>query len=139
MSILLPHLWFKAPTPTQMPLASALLAHKPRETSGASSANRFDYQRTWALCHALALHEGDEDYVVILEFHDDVLVLDRLSDPTRADFFQVKTKKSGTWSVSSLLHSSAKKDAAAPEAQSILGRLVDHVKALRPDVRSLNL
>ena len=115
-----------------MPLADALLAHKPRETSGGPSANRFAYQRTWALCHALTLHEAEQDYVIVLEFHDDILVLDRLTEPTRAEFFQVKTKKSGIWTVSGLLQGASKKDPTVAEAKSILGRLVDHVRLCAP-------
>lgn len=135
-----------------MSLRDALLTHKPRETSGGPSANRYAFQRTWALCHALQLHESRQDYVLVLEYHDDVLVLDRLIDPTRADFFQVKTKKTGVWSLKKLLQiESKRKDKENPDTnahavgsaqatpRSILGRLIDHVRTLSPHVASLNL
>jgi hypothetical protein len=143
-------------------LAEALLAHRPRETSGASSANRFGYQRTWALCHLLQLHEQPGDYVLILEFHDDILVLDNATDPKAADFYQVKTRNGGQWSRSDLTRvreKSAKKPKKnprkpkaaaqqelptpeppeAPAPRSILGKLIEHSHTFSSSVRSLNL
>jgi hypothetical protein len=62
-------------------LKQQLLDIKPRETSGARTANRFDYQDDWAFCQILELHEADDDYVVVFDYHDDVLVLDSATDP----------------------------------------------------------
>lgn len=146
-------------------LAEALLAHRPRETSGASSANRFGYQRTWALCHLLQLHEQPGDYVLILEFHDDILMLDNATDPKAADFYQVKTRNGGQWSRSDLIRVRAVKEKTAkkpkrnskevkaaaqqelptaepsedPAPRSILGKLIEHAHTFSSSVRSLNL
>jgi hypothetical protein len=118
-------------------LASLLLAHRPREISGAQAANRFAYQRTWALCHLLALHEGGGNYVLILEFHDDILVLDDASDPKAADFFQVKTRNGRPWTKSDLIR--APKASRTASARSILGKLLEHCRTFDTCVRSLNL
>src|SRR5688500_325414 len=80
-----------------------LLRVKPRENSGPRSANRFEFQRTWAFCLLLNLHRSSEDYAILLDFHDDVLVLDSATNPTGVDFFQIKTKKGANWSVTLLL------------------------------------
>jgi hypothetical protein len=140
-------------------LAEALLARRPRETSGASSANRFGFQRTWALCHLLHLHATDEPYVLLLEFHDDVLVLDGETDPKSIDFFQVKTRANGHWTIKSLLKDSSTSVAkrtrpsvpleADPTMEpdtptnssprSILGKLLEHCRDFSPQVRSLSL
>jgi hypothetical protein len=129
-------------------LAEALLAYRPRETSGTSSANRFGFQRTWALCHLLHLHATGEPYVLLLEFHDDVVVLDRDTDPQSVDFFQVKTRANGHWTIKNLLQSSkppsgAKRTRpdtptnAAP--RSILGKLLEHCRNFSPQVGKLCL
>lgn len=86
-----------------MSLSDALLLHRPRETSGGPASNRFDYQRTWSLCHLLELHSTHDSYVLVLEYHDDVLVLDDDVRPQEVQFFQVKTRKNGQWSKRDLL------------------------------------
>lgn len=135
-----------------MDLAQALLAHRPRESSGSVSANRLAFQRTWALCHLFELHETDRDYVLILEFHDDVLVLDSATTPTRAEFFQVKTRRGGPWRQRELTvakERGAKSDSltsngqtgplATTRPQSILGKLLEHCRHFMPQLESLSL
>jgi hypothetical protein len=140
-------------------LAEALLARRPRETSGTSSANRFGFQRTWALCHLLHLHATEEPYVLLLEFHDDVVVLDRDTDPQSVDFFQVKTRANGHWTIKNLLKisepSGAKRTRSEapleadpttepdtptnPSPRSILGKLLVHCRNFSPQVGRLCL
>jgi hypothetical protein len=150
-------------------VAESLMGHRPRENSGAPAANRFGYQRTWALCHLLSLHEQPGDYVLILEFHDDILVLDDVSDPKVIDFYQIKTLGKGHWTKAALVRASEDKPAAprkggrkkgaananapstpaqpslplqpTPEpAGSILGKLFHHTRIFdNAIVRSLNL
>ena len=43
-----------------------------RESSGSRSANRFDYQKNWSLCELLALHANSEDFLMVLEHHEEV-------------------------------------------------------------------
>ena len=72
-----------------------LILNKPREASGAAAANRFDFQKNWALCKLFELHESSHDYVLILEHHEDVLVY--FLDPSgteSAECYQIKTKAS---------------------------------------------
>ena len=105
-----------------MGLAESLL-QRPRESSGSRSSNRFDFQKDWALCHLLQVHESGNDYVLVFEHHDDLIVLDCEMAPTLVDFFQVKTRDSGSWSVQTLLHrTKGQKDPSF----SILGKLYDN-------------
>lgn len=136
-------------------LAEAILSHRPRETSGSTSTNRFNFQRTWALCQWLRLHESQRDYVLLMEFHDDVVVLEGSAEPLSVEFYQVKTRKDGHWSVKNLLAVSAKaakgshpdlfgttgKGTAKLKGipGSILGKLLEHCQHFLPYLRSLNL
>ena len=73
------------------------VAEKPqRETAGSNSASRFDYQKDWAFCRMIRKHIEGEDYLVAFEFHDDVVFLTPSTEPTDAEFCQVKTSKSQT-------------------------------------------
>ena len=69
------------------------LLETPRENAGSRSSNRFDFQKNWAICKLLELHQNNEDYVLILDLHEDVIILDSSNNPKCADFFQVKTKE----------------------------------------------
>lgn len=142
------------------PLGQLLLSHRPRETGGGIASNRFAFQRTWALCHLLDLHRAPGDYVLIMEFHDDVLVIDSPSSPSTADFFQVKTRRDGMWKQrefttvekakkSKKRENSQKEppttDLPAMEAaevqspRSILGKLMEHARHFGAAARSLTV
>lgn len=56
-------------------LVNTLLQTTPRERFGSISGNRRDYQDSWAFCKLLELHQGDADYLLVLDFHEDVLVV----------------------------------------------------------------
>ncbi len=120
-----------------MSLAEALVNIEPRETAGASSSRGFDYQKDWALCKLLELHESGSDYVLLCEHHDDILVLDSGVSPSTVLFFQVKTKKSGYWTLSPLMYRAKGRD--GERLSSILGRLFDHSVRFRAWLGKLNL
>ena len=100
---------------------------KPRESSGASSSNRFDYQQNWAFCELIDLHLKGEDYLMVFEHHEDIVVLNSESSPSSAKFYQVKSKKSGNWTVNSLV-----KNKSDDESSSIIAKLYCNQK-LFPD------
>lgn len=104
-----------------MSLKELIVATQPRETSGPRSSNRFDFQKSWALCQLLELHQSGSDYLIVFDYHDDILVLDSSSDPTRIDFYQIKTKQSGHWTRTALVAREKGKDGI--ELPSILGKL----------------
>lgn len=100
-----------------MTIQEKLIENRPRETSGPRSANRFDYQKDWALCKALELQLEEDNYVIVLDFHDDILILDSDISPDKIGFYQIKSKKSGVWTKASLIKRETNK-------MSILGKLL---------------
>lgn len=77
-------------------LLDQLAAKAQRETAGADSASRFDYQKDWAFCRMLRHHLEGDDYLVAFEFHDDVVFLTPSTTPQLAEFCQVKTSSSAS-------------------------------------------
>ena len=114
-------------------LLDRLVQTPPRETSGSRSANRFSYQKNWALCLLLELHGTRDNYVLILDFHDDVIVLDSDNNPTGVEFYQIKTKTKGEMSLQYLL------DKKEDNGLSILGKLFSNIAAFPDDTKSLNI
>lgn len=99
-------------------LGDILAARSPRETSGSLAANRFDFQKNWVICHLLELHRDKNDYLVLCDYHEDVVVLDSEQYPQSASFYQIKTLKGKNWTLSSLLRRPKKS-----VSSSILGKL----------------
>lgn len=118
-----------------MTLKDELLSFNP-EQSGSVTADRFDYQRNWAICKLLDLHKKGDDYVMVFEYHDDISVVDSPTNPQRISFYQVKTLKSGTYSISKLI----KRDKGKLQFKgSILGKLYRHKIDFNDGVESLNV
>lgn len=102
-------------------LADALLRIEARESGGIVGADRYDYQKDWALCKILDLHEKGGGYVVVCEYHEDITVLDHHADPSKVTFYQIKTDQKNNWTVRRLI--ARKKGAGADKLPSILGNL----------------
>lgn len=98
-------------------MATAPLA----EEGGAISSDRFDYQKNWALARLLSLHQGDGNYVLLCELHEDITVLDCPEQPSSAVFYQIKTSDKSAWTLKKL--TSRKKGKEGSLLPSILGRL----------------
>jgi hypothetical protein len=71
----------------------------------------------------LELHQNGSDYLIVFDYHDDVLVLDSSTDPQRIDFYQIKTKTSGHWTRTALIARDKGADGPLP---SILGKLTEN-------------
>jgi hypothetical protein len=117
-----------------MDLPDAVAGRKPRERAGAGSADRLDYQKNWALCKLLALHESTGDYLIAFDIFDDVVVLNGEITPDRISFFQIKTRQTPPMCLTDVLQ---RKQGKAGKLPSILGKLYynklefpDHVEAL---------
>lgn len=62
-----------------------------RETSGASTFEKYDYQYHWALFRALDEYSKGHEFVIFLELHEDVVVSSSLnSERAMFEFNQVK-------------------------------------------------
>lgn len=110
-------------------LAAALHAVTPREKAGATTSSRFAFQAHVSLAKMLDLHEADTDFRALLDYHDDLTILsDSSPDPTEAAFFQIKGKKSGSWTPALLV----KPQGTAP--QTIVGKMYHHTVGFGPSV-----
>ncbi|CAG1064752.1 hypothetical protein BAC1_00317 [uncultured bacterium] len=98
-----------------------IIATRPRETSGAISANRFDFQKDWLVCLIIDLHLQKKDYLILCDYHEDIVVLDNEHEPRTISFFQIKTRKEGKWTITGLLKQ--KKGKKGEPLSSILGKL----------------
>lgn len=107
-----------------MTLADALLGVPVPESSGARTSARLEYQRHWALIEILSRYAAGTDYLLLLEYHDDIVVLDSVASPTLIEFYQIKTKRGKPWRLPELL---SRKDSNSSEKKpSILGKLFAH-------------
>lgn len=92
----------------------------PDDNSGSSTSNRFGYQKNWAMMKMLELEMKGCNYMIVFDYHEDIMVIDSLADAPQIDFFQVKSKRGQYWLMSELYN--AKND----EKISILAKLLQH-------------
>jgi len=94
------------------------------ETGGQHAVRGFSFQVWQAVLEALRAHATGQDYAVVLEWQQDIAVLDSSRSPRRVAFTQLKKNESSShWTLASLLQAPAKKkeedstaeDAAVPE------------------------
>lgn len=101
------------------------------EEGGAISADRFDYQKNWALARLLTLHQGSGNYVLLCELHEDIAVLDCPDQPSHAAFYQIKTSAKSAWTLKKLTN--RKKGKSGDALPSILGRLCAKAAQLKQE------
>lgn len=107
-----------------MTLTNLLINTPLRETAGSRTQQRFDYQAQWALTLLFLNHSEMDDYAIVLEFHDDLLLLDNSYSPEEVTFFQVKTKGQGHWTMADLFRRSKSKKDSTKELPSAIGKLL---------------
>ena len=112
------------------------LLESPREKGGSRASNRLDYQKNWALCKLLELHSEKEDYLLILDLHDDILVLNSSEKPNLASFYQVKTNNKGFWGLSDLIKKEKKQSNGNPCSK--LGKLYFNKIKFKENVKELS-
>ena len=76
-----------------MPFHENLNDSLTKERGGRHGGKGHEFQRYWALCHLLKLDLEQDDYLVLIEFIEDVAVLDTALAPTKLDLFQIKKKE----------------------------------------------
>lgn len=120
-----------------MNLKELVFSIQPRENSGSIATNRFDFQRDWAICKLLELHATGSDYLLAIEFHDDVAVFDSSSDPQKVCFYQIKTRseKEGNWLLTDLVR---QKTGKKGPLGSFLGKMYGHISNFGAMVESLH-
>lgn len=71
---------------------------KPRETAGPDANSRLDYQKHWSMLEMLKEFEQGIPFLCLIDCHEDVVMIDNVDSPTKATFYQIKTKKGAGWS-----------------------------------------
>lgn len=112
-----------------------LVSNLPSEFGGQRSSNRLSFQRDWTLCLLLQLHLSGKDYLVVCDYHDDVIVLDQPDTTAKIHFYQVKTDLKKRWKIADLLR---RKDSEKVKTFSVLGKLYRHRISFEPVVGTLN-
>lgn len=96
----------------------------PDDNSGSRSDNRFGYQVNWALKKLLDLEELGRDYMIVMDYHEDVIVLDSSSRVENIDFYQIKSKRMDYWLLSELTEGGEPANEEGTNKLSILGKLL---------------
>lgn len=117
-------------------LGSNPLAAAQREKAGAQTFEKYQYQYHWALCRILGAHETDEDYVVFIELHEDVVFATSTDESVASfEFNQIKNISSASWNTKKLTLVS--KATAKKVTNSILGKMLQGVRG-KPFIDKLN-
>ncbi|WP_228276563.1 dsDNA nuclease domain-containing protein, partial [Acinetobacter sp. TUM15103] len=112
------------------------LAVVQRETAGASTYGKYEYQYHWALGRVLDEHSNSTDYVVFIELHEDVVYCSSIDgSKVQFEFNQVKNKSSSKYTHKSLTKRTKK------DSNSVLGKMLLGIKdkPYRDKLISLNL
>lgn len=72
----------------------------------------------------LELEQLGRDYMIVMDYHEDVVIIDASIEDNNIDFYQVKTKKGDYWRPTDLL--AVGKDSKGNIKNSILGKLLKH-------------
>ncbi|MCA1411657.1 DUF4297 domain-containing protein [Bradyrhizobium sp. NBAIM20] len=120
-----------------MSFADKLVQTPRREKSGETGYERYDYQAIWGLVLIFESHNDLEDYAIAFEFHDDIVRLNSSSTPTRARFYQVKTKVKGHWTLTDLSTRKKSKDGASL-LPSYIGKMHDNYELFPDETERLN-
>lgn len=122
---------------TVLDIVDRLLSVPQRENAGSRTSNRYSYQHVWAFNHILELIKEKNDFVLFMELHDDVIVLDSLSNPNNIDFYQIKTNdKPSRYITASFITNGWKK---YPDKMSIAQKMIDNYKKFQTNTRSIHL
>lgn len=101
----------------------------PRERAGSQTSARYDFQANFGILKLVELRESKDDFRIIFDLYDDIMVLDSTVSPHEARFYQLKSKDPGEWTIPDLC-----KKIGASLPRSIVSRLYAHVAAFGPAV-----
>ncbi len=74
-------------------MANNPLAEVQRESAGASTFGKYNFQFHWALCEIIEKHKKNQEYALLIEYQEDVVIANSL-EPNNAqfEFYQVKNQ-----------------------------------------------
>lgn len=93
-----------------MGLKELLVNKIPREVAGSRTSKQYDYQKDLSLLLLLQHHNKLIDYVFLFDYHDDLVIVNSSTAPTSIDFYQIKSKEKGNWSIGGLVNKSKNDD-----------------------------
>lgn len=74
-------------------MADNPLAEAQRESAGASTFGKYNFQFHWALCEIIEKHKQQREYALLIEHHEDVVIADGLDASSATfEFYQVKNQ-----------------------------------------------
>jgi hypothetical protein len=111
-----------------------------KERGGQHGGKGHEFQRYWALCHLLKIDTEQDDYVLLMEFIEDVAVLNAENDPTQMALYQIKKNEGSLkWSRNDLSKAPSSKKSESSDSttppknqKSILAKLYES-KRRSPD------
>jgi hypothetical protein len=90
--------------PLQQVITDLFKDYKGDETGGKHAIRGFTFQVWHAVLETLLAHKKGEDYAVVLEWQQDVAVLNSSTQPTRVKFVQLKKNESTLhWKLANLI------------------------------------
>lgn len=96
-----------------------LVMNLPLEKGGSWASGGFSFQCDWGMDKLLTLHQLGYDYVIVFDYHDDIVVLDGEENSQNVDFYQIKTSRNNQWTISRLTK-------YEKSGHSILWKLLSH-------------
>jgi len=118
-----------------LPDLSALMkVTVPRERAGSQTQARYDFQANFGILKLVELRESGQDFRIIFDIFDDIMVVDSAYKPENARFYQLKSKDPGDWTISEVC-----KKVGAQAPRSIVSRLYAHVVSFGATVAETGL
>lgn len=105
--------------PSLFDVASLFRDYSGDESGGVHAIRGFSFQVWQAVLEALGAHATGEDYAVIMEWQQDIALLDSSTAPTKVTFKQLKKNESSAhWTLPALLNPPDEKAVALPAADA---------------------
>ena len=113
-----------------MSIEEKILKTKPREESGPKTSRKYQFQKDLSLFMIITDHSKRDDYLFLFDFHEDLIISGRSTEFHDLEFYQIKSKDKGGWTIQALTKESNK--------SSILGKLYTNLLVFEDKVKSLN-
>lgn len=103
--------------PSLFDIASLFKDYSGDEAGGVHAIRGFSFQVWQAVLEALGAHATGDDYAVVMEWQQDIALLDSSTSPTKVTFKQLKKNESSAhWTLPALLNPPEEKTAGQPAA-----------------------
>ncbi len=120
-----------------MSIINKILTVPQRENAGSRTSNRFNYQQVWAFNRMLELLKQDKNFILLMEFHDDIIILDCSTENEMIDFYQIKTNTTkGRFITTTFITKDGNK---YPDEMSIMQKMIDNYSKFSAETKSLHL